>query len=320
MIIDSFSYERPKSMQAALDLLDRHKARARVLAGGTDVVVNMTYRSYLQGFSNAGMAKARFPSVRRVAPIDTPEMLISLADVDGLGDISIGARAVRIGPCATMAALAGGDDFPLALAAIRDAAAIMGSPPIRNRATIGGNLVNARPAADTAVAAIAIGATLRLQAKAGERTLPADQFITAPGKTVRMPEELLVAIECPVGANQGSAYLRQGLRGQLEIPITCVAAWVALDANAETVTDARICLGAVGPTPLLAPNAAAVLVDASPSVERIARAADVAVTEAKPIDDFRASAGYRRDLVAVLTRRALTRAVQRAQHRDMERQ
>jgi len=311
-ILHDFRYERPSSLEEALALLEEHGAEARPLAGGTDVVVGMKHRSMLQLVGEAGTDRSRFPAAGRVPPIDRPGVLISLADLTDLARITVAEDLVTVGPRATMTQIVATQGMPAALAALTDAAAIMGSPQIRNRATVGGNLVNARPAADTAVAAIALGARITLASAGGSRTVEADGFITAPGETVRRPDELVTAMELPFGPGQGSAYVRQGTRRQLEIALVGAASWVEIDPGSGDVAAARICLGAVGPTPICAPGAARSLEGGPPTAERIGRAAEIAEGEARPIDDYRGSAAYRREVVGVLVRRTLAAALERA--------
>ncbi len=311
-ILYDFSYERPKNLADALALMAEHGNEARPIAGGTDVVVNMKYRGILQLVDGAGTEGARYPAARRVPPIDRPKVLVSLAELDDLVGVSVADDTVTVGPRTTMTQFAAREELPAGVEALRDAASIMGSPLIRNRATIGGNLVNARPAADTAVALIALGAELTLANHQGSRQVNADEFITAPGKTVRKPDELVTSIEIPIGPVHGSAYLRQGTRKQLEIALVGVASSIKLDPESGAIADARICLGAVGPTPLLALQAGKEMVGEQPSPALFVRAAEVARSEAKPIDDFRGSAAYRLDLIEVMTRRTLETSVARA--------
>ncbi|MCP4680610.1 MAG: xanthine dehydrogenase family protein subunit M [Deltaproteobacteria bacterium] len=312
MILHDFKYRKPTCVDEALAVLAEHKERARPLAGGTDVVVNMKQRSVLQLVDGAGTKGAKFATATRVPPIDRPEVVVSLGALDELVGIAVQEDQVLVGPGTTMAQVVQQSDLPSGAEALRDAAAVVGSPHIRNRATVGGNIVNARPAADTAVAVIALGAQLELASTRGRRTVAADGFITAPGKTVKRPDELVVSIDIPTGAGQGSAYLRQGTRNQLEIALVGVASWIALDPDSGVIDDARICLGAVGPTPLLATRAAQSLLRKQPTGEVFSQAADIARSEAKPIDDFRGSAEYRRDIVEVMTRRTLEIAADRA--------
>jgi CO/xanthine dehydrogenase FAD-binding subunit len=306
-ILHDFEYERPPDLHAALELLSRYGDRARPIAGGTDVVIGLKYRSMLQ-LADPDV----FPAASRAPKLMRPDVVVSLADLADLRGIAVEGDTVRVGARTTMTEIADSDHLPPALAALADAAGAMGSPLIRNRATIGGNLAHARPAADTAVATVTVGARYELASLEGRRWVEAPDFFTGPGETVKRPHELLTAVEMRHGRGQGSAYLRQGTRRQLEIALASAAAWVELDERTGQVTAARIGLGAVGPTPLLAPAAAKVLVGKRPDAETTLAAATAARSETKPIDDYRGSAAYRLELVEVLVRRAIEIAVSRA--------
>jgi CO/xanthine dehydrogenase FAD-binding subunit len=311
-ILHDFEYERPSSLDDALVLLDAHRERLRPLAGGTDLLVNMKLRGILQQTPGAGTVDARWRSARTAVPVHGPDVVMSLADLPALRGLESRGSFFRVGPTTTMADV-GGAPLPPALGALRDAAAIMGSPLIRNRATVGGNVVNARPAADTAVALVALGARLELASRSERRRMDLASFFVGPGRCLRRDDELLVDVEVPCGPAEGSAYVRMGQRRQLEIALVSVGAWLRLDDRARTVVAARISLGAVGPTPLLAASAAAELVGRPPTAETFAAAARTARGEGRPIDDFRGSAAYRLELVEVLVRRALEAAAARAE-------
>lgn len=303
-ILHEFDYKRPESLEEALAILGEHGDKAVPLAGGTDVVVNMKYRGMLQLVPGAGTRDAMWPAAGRVPAIQQPEVIVSINSIDGLKGVSRDEDPTRIGPLTTMTEYAGLDDVPPGLMGLKDAATIMGSPLIRNRATIGGNILNARPAADTAVAVLALGAQFVLARTGGTRKVPASEFFTGPGKSVREPEELLTAIEIPTADKEGSAYLRVGNRRQLEIALVGAAAWLEVDGEG-LVSDARIALGAVAPTPVLSEPATAALVGKKPGEETFAAAAAAARGQVKPIDDFRGSAAYRLELVESLVTRAL---------------
>jgi carbon-monoxide dehydrogenase medium subunit len=311
-ILHDFKYERPSSLEAALSLMDEYGDEARPIAGGTDLVIGMKYRSMLQLAD-----ETKFSAAARAPELTRPEVVVSLSALSELKGITPEANVVRVGPATTMTEIAASDSFPPAVMALVDAAAAMGSPLIRNRATFGGNLVHGRPAADTAVATIALGGTLDLASARNRRRVDATEFFTGPGETVKRADELLVAIELRYGPDEGSAYLRQGTRRQLEIALASAAAWVKLDPSSGAVADARIGLGAVAPTPILAPNAAMWLVGKPPNDASLGEAAATARSEIKPIDDFRGSAAYRVEIVEVLVRRALERAVSRARGEEV---
>jgi carbon-monoxide dehydrogenase medium subunit len=306
-ILHDFEYQRPADLEAALELLSRHRDKARPIAGGTDVVIGLKYRSMLQ-LADPDV----FPAASRAPKMMRPDVVVSLADLTELRGITAQTDTVVVGARTTMTELATSQQLGPALAALTDAAAAMGSPLIRNQATIGGNLVHARPAADTAVATVTLGARYELASLEGRRWIDAFGFFTGPGETVKRPDELLTSIELPHGPGQGSAYLRQGTRRQLEIALASAAAWIELDESTGEVTGARVGMGAVGPTPVLAPAAAKALIGKQPDDEIVSAAAATARSETKPIDDYRGSAAYRLELVQTLVRRTIQMAVSRA--------
>jgi carbon-monoxide dehydrogenase medium subunit len=311
-ILHEFDYRRPGSLDEALALLAEYGEKASPIAGGTDLVVYMKYRGMMQLIDGAGTPSARFPAASRVPAMQQPGVVVSISGLDELNYISREGNNVTVGPLVTMTDIARSRQFPPALLALRDAARAMGSPMIRNRATFGGNLINARPAADSAVATVALGGKIHLASAGGRRSVHASEFFTGPGESVRRADELLVSIELPFRPHEGSSYLRQGSRRQLEIALACAASWVRIDPDSGHVTSARLCLGAVAPTPVLAPKAAAALLGKPPTDTTIAAAADLAPSEASPIDDFRGSAEYRNEIIRVLVRRTLETAVARA--------
>jgi len=312
IIPHEFLFKRPDRLKEVLSLLSEYGARASVLAGGTDLVVNMKYRSILQQTPGAGTSEARYPAARSVAPVHKPEMVIALSRLNELRGIKTTRNKITLGPLTTMTEITDNVEIPPAVCALQDAALCMGSPLVRNRATIGGNLANARPAADGAVAFIALNGRIKISSLKETRWQPSSSFITAPGRTVCRSDELITALEIAHGKRQGSAYIRQGTRKQMEIAIVGAGVWVAFDAGYKTITGARICLGAVGPIPLMAVKAAAELTGKTPEDAVIAQCAKTAQTEARPIDDFRGSAEYRTDLIEILVSRAIKKAIERA--------
>ncbi len=282
-------FAEPSSLVEALALLADHGPGAITVAGGTDLLRNI-----------------------RLGKIQ-PSLVISLARLDVLAGVRPAADGgLNVGPLTTMAALARSAHVLERAPALADAAGHMGSPQVRNRATIGGNLCNARPCADTAPPVIVHGATLELTRKDGMREVAAADFITNPGQTLIQADEILTAIRLPApGGPAGSAFETLTNRKAVEITITSSTAWLRLDGG--RVDQARICLGSVGPIPLVAPTGEALLQGAEPTAENLAAAATASVNDASPMDDFRGSADYRNHLVEVLTRRALTKALERAQ-------
>lgn len=287
-----FDFAEPSTLREAMDLLAGHgpgtATGAAVVAGGTDLL-----RDLRQG-------KVK------------PGLVISLARLDALSGVQpTDDGGLTVGPLTTMAMLARSALVQERAPALAEAAGHMGSPQVRNRATIGGNLCNARPCADTAPPIIVHGATLELTRDSGTRQVAAADFITNPGQTLLETGELLTAIRLPgPGGQAGSAFETLTNRKAVEITISSSTAWVAL--NGDLVSQARICLGSVGPKPLCGHSGEALLKGAKPTAEKLAEAARACVADASPIDDFRGSADYRNHLVEVLTRRALTRALAQA--------
>lgn len=287
MLLPRFEYHEPPGMKEACRLMGDLGEEARPLAGGTDLLVNMKKR------------------------LLSPGHLVSLGRIEGLRTMGTAGGGFRIGACLTAAELAESADIRKDYPALADGASRLGSPLIRNLATLAGNLVSARPAADLPPSLMAYGAKIRLEGASGERTLPLEDFFQGPGVTVAAPDEILESVLLePRPERSGAAYLKMGVRRTLEISIVNVAAYLALEG--DKIQTARVVLGAVAPTPIRAPFAEKALTGESPSSELFAKAAGEAARDAKPIDDFRASAEYRRDMVSVLTRRALETALERA--------
>lgn len=183
----------------------------------------------------------------------------------------------------------------------------MAANQVRNVGTVGGNICNAVPSADLPPILIALGATIKLVGATGERTLPLEEFFTGPNRSVLAQDEILTEIVIPDQPATGSTYIKFGLRRSGALAVVGVA--VAVTVAGDTITDARICLGAVAPTPLRAMEAENYLRGQKISDEVLAEAGVIAARECKPISDIRASAEYRRDMVRVFTKRALRKAI-----------
>ncbi len=284
----AITYDAPRSLEQALALLRQNGPAARVFCGGTDIIIQM----------RAG--------VRR------PEHLIDAKGIPELRKLSFDAKK---GLCLG-AAVSCIEIFESALMrqhypGLTEAAHLIGSLQIQARASVGGNLCNGSPAADSTPALIALGAVARIASARGERKVPVDQFVTAPGRTVLEPDELLVEVHVPAPVNHSAdAYLRFIPRNEMDIAVVGVGAAVTLEG--ERCVAARIGLGAVAPTPLLADAASKALVGSKLDARAIERAAELAVSASSPIDDMRGTAEFRRHLVGVLTRRAVGLAVERA--------
>ena len=282
-----FDYHEPTSVREAVELAARFGADARFLAGGTDLLIQM----------RRGQV--------------APRHLVSLHRVPGLDVIEVDG-AITLGALVTHRRLERSPELGGPLQALREGAEVVGGHQIRNVATVGGNIVNASPAADVVPVLVALDAQITCLGPGGERSMPLEDFAAAPGVTARQPEELLTRVRFARPApHSATAFLKAGRRRAMEISLVCVAARLTLDADRQRCLEARIALGAVGPTTLRA-RAAERSLQGQPVTEELVRSAGrQAAGECRPISDVRASARYRALLVATLVERALARCVAR---------
>ena len=282
-----FDYAAPRTLDEALANMTSHPG-ARPLAGGTDLLVQM----------RSGRKQTDFVmDVKRVPEFNE----ISYDPASGL---TLGAAV----PCYR---IYGNTAIARAYPSLADVAALIGGTQIQGRASIGGNLCNAAPSADSIPLLIALGARCRIVGPSGERHIAAEDFCTAPGRTVLAPGELLVSIHFPPPApNSGARYLRFIPRNEMDIAVAGAGVHVVIDNG--NIRSARIALAAVAPTPLFVREAGDSLAGRAANAESLAEAAELAREAARPITDMRGTADYRRHLCAVLTRRALEAAVQTA--------
>jgi carbon-monoxide dehydrogenase medium subunit len=258
-----------------------------VLAGGTDLLVQVHERN---------RSISALVSLRRIPELNTVAIngLLCLGSMQTVGKVT-----AHPGIRQDYTALAMG-------------AGLIGSVQIQNMATVGGNICNASPSADTAPGLLALGAHVVLASARGERNLPLEAFFQGPGKTALQPGELLIRLELPhPPAHFGSFYLRHTPRARMDLAFVGVAAAVQLSETGE-ICSVRIALGAVAPTPLRAFRAEERLAGCQPDEALINEVSLLASAETQPIDDLRASADFRRHLVQVLTRRALAGAISNA--------
>lgn len=289
MTFFDYAYLRPATLAEAITLLATTE-QAIPLASGTDVLMKLRYERI------------------------HPQALVDLSRIPDLRGIRSIEGGLWLGPLTTMNELAQSNLIRARWTALAEGAAAVGSLQIRNLATVGGNVCNASPAADTIPALLAAQAQAQLTGPAGQRTVPLHQFFSGPGQTVLQPGELLTSLYLPSPAPYfGSTYLRHCIRHQLDLAAVGVAAALTLNEAGHIVT-AWIALGAVAPTPLRAYAAEQGVTAAGLLDEKtLADAAQLAVQAARPISDLRATADYRRHMVGVLTRRALSQAYRRAQ-------
>jgi carbon-monoxide dehydrogenase medium subunit len=289
MLLPKFQYHEPSTLEEACQIMAELKERARPLAGGTDLLVNM----------KKGLI--------------SPKHVISLRMIEALREKDFSKETLRIGACVTAADLAESGQIRETLSGLCKGAASLGSPLIRNQATVAGNLVTARPAADLPPSLMAYGADVMLKSNKGERSIPLKDFFKGPGQTLIGVDEILtkISIEAPP-PNSGAGYIKLGVRKALEISLVNVAAFMALDDQDSTIKTARLVLGAVAPVPMRAHSAERILLGEKPTEALFSRAGEAAAKDARPIDDFRASAEYRKAMVEILTKRVLDAAYKEA--------
>lgn len=286
ILVHEFDYLEPASVEEAVDLLARYGPEARVLAGGTDLLVQM--------------------KMERLAP----RYLVSIGRVPGLEGISVQDGRTRIGARTSIRTLRNDPWVRACYPVLAEACASFSTTQVQVMGTLGGNLGNASPASDTAPALIVLGAEAVLQGPKGARRVPVEEFFVGPGRSVLEPGELLVAVELPSPqAGAGGAFLKVG---RVAADLAKVNATVVLVREEDRIADARLAFGAVAPTPLRARRAEAVLVGQRFSEEVVAEAARVASEEVSPIDDVRSTAWYRREITRVLAYDGLHRAWERA--------
>jgi carbon-monoxide dehydrogenase medium subunit len=288
--LKAIDYAAPGTLREAVGMLSEKGDRARVLAGGTDIIVQV-----------------------REGRRDL-DLLVDVKNIPEVNELTYDRQGLRIGaavPCYRIY-----EDAAIARAypGLIDAVAVIGGIQIQSRASLGGNLCNASPAADTVPALIAHEAVCVVTGPEGEREVPVEKFCTGPGRTVLRRGELLVSFRiAPPRGHAGASYLRFIPRNEMDIAVVGVGASVTLDDGRTRCTAARVALGAVAPTPLLVSEAGAALVDGALSDAIIDKAATLAQAAARPISDMRGDADYRRHLVGVLTKRAVRNAITRAQ-------
>ena len=259
--------------------------------------------------------------VKEGGKIPTPSYLVSLRRVPELRGIDFSQRdGLRIGATVTMTEAVESAPLCERYRALADGAEIVGSIQTMNMATIGGNVCNAAPSADTAPPLLAYEAVAVIAGPRGEREVPIEEFWLGPNQTALQPGELLRELRLPApAANTGGVYVRQTPRKQMDIAVVGVAVLLTLGPSTgsgkagDRIERARIALGAVAPTPIRARKTEAALEGKAASEALFAQAAETAASEATPIDDIRGSAEFRRHLVRVTTERCLQEAAQRAQ-------
>lgn len=282
-----FEYVAPASLAAAVDLLAARGGAARALAGGTDLLVRMHSGAW------------------------RPGVVVDLKRIRELSGAIVDTGAtLRIGALTTMARVCGDGTVARVFPALADAAAVVGSVQIRNRATVAGNICMASPAGDTAPPLLVYNAVVHLAGPHGARSVPLNEFFTGPGTSVRRHDEIMTSIELPLGPHTGGAWLRVSRRTGLDLSSVSVACLL------ERTGAVRFAFGAVGPTPFLVRDESDVWGDETARDHQRDAALERIVAHCRPITDIRAGSAYRRAMALVLARRALVTARERL-HRSL---
>jgi CO/xanthine dehydrogenase FAD-binding subunit len=279
----AFEFFAAKDASDAVALLVRYGPRVKVLAGGTDLLADLKF----------------------AAASHAPQAVVDISRADDLRGIQMTDQGLRIGSLVTHTEIMRSPVIREQLPALVDAAHTIGAIQTRNLGTLGGNLVTAVPSMDSGPTLVALDAIVTVAGPEGRRQMPLADFFVGPRKTVLKTDELLVEIIIPKeSVGKPAHFLKFGLRKGQALALVNVAAafWVG---EGNTFKAPRVALGAVAPKVIHAPAAEQFLEGKPITLDNMAEAGKLAVSDAKPINDFRASAGYRRDLIAVLTRRAL---------------
>ena len=288
--MEAFDFANPQSIAEAVSTLSEKGERARMIAGGTDILVQM----------RAG----RRPADVVVDVKNIPELNEMTYSPDTGLTLGAAVPCYRIYQDAAIAA---------AYPGLIDSASLIGGIQIQGRASIGGNLCNAAPSGDSIPAVIALGGVCNIAGPNGNRQLPAEEFCTAPGQNALQPGELLVSVSFPAPQpNSGANYQRFIPRNEMDIAVAGVGSYVQLDAAGQNFVSARIALASVAPTPVFSRAAGDSLAGKPVSEAAIREASELAQADAKPINDMRGTIRQRVHLIGVLTRRTLNNAVERA--------
>lgn len=285
-----FDYFAPQCLPEASTLLVERGETARLLAGGTDLLVRMK-----KGEIN-------------------PSTLINLKGIQGLNGIEGDPeQALSIGALTPISALMQSSIIHLAFPVLAQAAGLLGSPPIRNLATLGGNIGRASPASDMAPSLMVLMARVSVEGPGGKRELPLESIFAGPGKINLKAGDVMTAFRVPkMPPRSAAVYLKLGRREGMDLALVGVAVFLQLNEKGET-TGARIALASVAPIPIRARKAEEELLFGPITGDRARKAALAAVADSCPISDMRASASYRKEMIEVFTRRAVEEARQRAE-------
>lgn len=281
-------YKAASSIDEAVGLLANSSRPAKVLAGGTDLIIQSRGK------------------------VGSPLVVVDVKHIDSMMTATLDETGLLLGPSMSCAEFTARQDIKAVYPGLVEAAYLIGSTQVQGRASVGGNLCNASPAGDTLPALIANGAECIINGPGGERTLPVEKFCVGVGRNCLEKGELLVGLRIPrPAAGTADAYLRFIPRTEMDIAVAGAGVKLTLDKDG-TCTDARVGIGAVAPTPLLVPEAAGALIGSKVDDAALEAAAAASSAAANPITDRRGTAEFRRHIVGVLTKRAARIAAERA--------
>ena len=287
--MQAFDYIAPKNVDEAISLLASQNGNAKILAGGTDLIVQLR-----EGRRKAGL-------------------IIDVKHIPELTQITHDGNGLRIGAAASCHDICADPIVQRQYPGLVDGIHLIGGVQIQSRASVGGNLCNASPAADSIPALIVHNAICNITGQGSSRTLPVEEFCIAPGQNALKAGEFLVSINVPTPKEKfGAGYLRFIPRNEMDIAVVGAGVSIVLDADGKRFVSARIALGAVAPTPLFASSAGDFLAGKDLTRANIKEAARMAQAIARPITDLRGTAEHRKHLCAVLVERALDKAIERA--------
>lgn len=278
-----FDYYAPTGLGESIELLDRFGTRARILAGGTELINEL----------RSGKAQ--------------PDTVVDLKHISGLENIEFTPSGLKLGALVRVWDIETSEAIRQSpFAVLSEAAGTLGSVQVRNKATVVGNICRASPSADMIPPLMAMGATLKVTGKNGGFSVTLPEFLLGPGKTILKPGEIVTQIFVPVPPDfSACTYIKLSPRKAMDLAVAGVAVKLTLVPDTSECLDAVIALGAVAPTTMRASKAEAALVGKELSESVIAQAAELAAAESRPVDDIRSSAWYRRKMVTVLVKRGL---------------
>ncbi len=286
--LPDFEYVAPQNVEEICSLLQKYNGEAKLLAGGTDLLLHMKHRKIV------------------------PKYIISIKEISGLDGIAFNENnGLQLGALVNHQSIATSPMVRGDFGALSFACSRIGTPQVRHMGTVGGNLCNAAPSADAAPPLMAYGSSVKLFGSGGERVLPIESFFTGPGETVLQGDEMLCEIQIPKPAPKtGVVYIKLPARTAVDIAAVGVAASVTVEGG--TCIDTKIVMGAVGPVPMRAKKAEEAIIGKGLKDSLIQEAALLASKECRPISDIRGSADYRVEMIKVLTEHALRQALGKA--------